>query len=62
MGKQGCSICRCLSMSLTLAIIVVGGYAAWFFFGQPSPDELLDAAKEIGTKIKDIILVILPMY
>ena len=54
MGKQGCSICRCLSMSLTLAIIVVGGYAAWFFFGQPSPDELLDAAKEIGTKIKDI--------
>jgi hypothetical protein len=41
-------------MALTLAIIGVGGYAAWFFLGQPSTDELKDYAKDIGTKVKNI--------
>lgn len=52
--KEGCSICRLISAGLTLALIGAGGYAVWFFFGQPSGDELLDYAKGVGEKIKEI--------
>ena len=54
MSKEGCSCCRVLSMGVTLAIIGAGGYAAWFFLGQPSGDEVLDIAKDIGDKVKNI--------
>lgn len=43
-----------ISTALTLALIAGGGYAAWFFLGQPTGDELLDMAKGIGEKIKEI--------
>lgn len=52
--KQGCSICRCLSMLVTLLLVAAGGYAAWFFLGQPSGDEILDSVKDLGDKIKEI--------
>lgn len=52
--ERGCSICRMLSCLLTLGLIGAGGYAAWFFLGQPSKDELLDYAKDFGDKIKNI--------
>eukprot|EP00536_Pseudo-nitzschia_multiseries_P018341 jgi/Psemu1/293451/fgenesh1_pg.2402_\ len=52
--KKGCSLCRCLSSMLTLAMIGGGGYAAWYFLGQPNADELVDYAKGLGDKIKDI--------
>jgi len=55
MSKQGgCSVCRLISTFLTLALIAVGGYVAWFFLGQPTADELLDMAKGVGDKIKEI--------
>lgn len=43
-----------ISSCTTLLLLAAGGYAAWFFLGQPSPDELLDIAKGVGDKIKDI--------
>ena len=52
--KEGCSICRLLSAIVTLAVIGAGGYATWFFLGKPSSDEIVDIAKGIGEKIKDI--------
>lgn len=51
MSKQGCSCCRLLSIGLSLAIIGAGGYAAWFFLGQPSGDEILDYAQDVGEKV-----------
>lgn len=55
MSKQGgCSVCRLISTFLTLALIATGGYVAWFFLGQPTADELLDMAKGVGDKIKEI--------
>jgi len=39
---------------MTLALVAAGGYAAWFFLGKPSGDELLDMAKGVGDKIKEI--------
>lgn len=57
-GKGGGSLCQCicriLSMVLTVVIIGAGGYAAWFFLGQPTKDELLTTAKDIGDKVKNI--------
>lgn len=53
-GKGGCSCCRLISSFMTLALIAAGGYAAWFFLGKPSGDELLDIAKGVGDKIKEI--------
>jgi len=39
---------------MTLALIAAGGYAAWFFLGKPSGEEVLDLAKGVGDKIKEI--------
>eukprot|EP00534_Pseudo-nitzschia_fraudulenta_P009139 CAMPEP_0201159084 /NCGR_PEP_ID=MMETSP0851-20130426/38115_1 /ASSEMBLY_ACC=CAM_ASM_000631 /TAXON_ID=183588 /ORGANISM="Pseudo-nitzschia fraudulenta, Strain WWA7" /LENGTH=398 /DNA_ID=CAMNT_0047437859 /DNA_START=80 /DNA_END=1276 /DNA_ORIENTATION=+ len=52
--KQGCSCCRLVSAFTTLAILGGGGYAAWFFLGQPTADEIVDYAKGIGEDIKNI--------
>lgn len=52
--KEGCSICRLLSAIVTLAVIGAGAYAAWFFLGKPSSDELVDIAIDLGEKIKEI--------
>lgn len=38
-------------MLLSLAIIGVGAYAAWFFLGQPTGDEIIEAAQDLGEKI-----------
>jgi len=54
MSKQGCNFCRLLSVGLSIAIIGAGGYAAWFFLGSPSGDEMLDYAQDIGDKVKNI--------
>ena len=55
MGQnQGCSCCRLVSAFTTLAILGGGGYAAWFFLGQPTADEIVDYAKGIGEDIKNI--------
>lgn len=55
MGKrEGCSCCRLISSCTTLLLVAAGGYVAWFFLGQPTPEELLDIAKGVGDKIKDI--------
>jgi hypothetical protein len=51
--KKSCA-CRLVSMGITFAIIGGGAYAAWFFLGKPSGDELFDIAKGVGDKIKDI--------
>jgi len=53
-GKRGCSCCRIISSFMTLALIAAGGYAAWFFLGKPSGDEVLDWSKGVGDKIKEI--------
>jgi len=53
-NKEGCSICRCLSSITTLALFAVGAYCVWLFLGQPTGDEVLDAANDLGNKIKDI--------
>jgi len=41
-------------MLVTLLLVAAGGYAAWFFLGQPSGDEILDSVKDLGDKIKEI--------
>lgn len=52
MGKQGgCSCCRLLSIGMSLAVIAAGGYAAWFFLGQPTGEEILDYAQDVGEKV-----------
>mmetsp|Transcript_27788 Transcript_27788/g.65311 ORF Transcript_27788/g.65311 Transcript_27788/m.65311 type:complete len:400 (+) Transcript_27788:406-1605(+) len=53
-SKKGCSICRMLSSGMSILLVAAGAYAAWFFLGQPSGDELIDIAKGIGDQIKDI--------
>ena len=53
-NTSGCSVCRLISAFMTMALIAAGGYAAWFFMGQPSGDELLDIARGVGDKIKEI--------
>ena len=53
-SKKGCSICRMLSTGMSILLVAAGAYAAWFFLGQPSTDELIDIAKGIGDQIKDI--------
>jgi len=39
---------------MSVLLVAAGAYAAWFFLGQPSTDELIDIAKGVGDKIKDI--------
>jgi hypothetical protein len=41
-------------MGITFLIIGGGAYAAWFFTGKKSVDELVDIAIDVGDKIKEI--------
>mmetsp|Transcript_2014 Transcript_2014/g.5355 ORF Transcript_2014/g.5355 Transcript_2014/m.5355 type:complete len:409 (-) Transcript_2014:1397-2623(-) len=53
--KGGCTICRLISTLLTLALIAGGGYAAWFFLGQPTADEAVEDLGEFGKDFVDLI-------
>ena len=43
-----------LSTGMSVLLVAGGAYAAWFFLGQPSTEELIDIAKGVGDRIKDI--------
>lgn len=52
--KEKSCACRLISMGITFLIIGGGAYAAWFFTGKKSVDELVDIAIGVGDKIKEI--------